>query len=532
MAKSIASCLCPVVNPRFANVTNLETPAKSQARYWDALRQHWLVVLLVVVAGVTTAAVYSFTSKPRYEASADLLVTPIAGNDDTFTGINILREGAESRSVLTAARLVQTLSIAQDVQKRLHVHDDPQSLLGQIDVRPQSQSNILTIVAQATDATRAAALANAFAESLVAQRTDLFRQQLASVVGRLEARLKAIPDTTSPEALAISQRLGAVRALVGASDPTIAVAVPANVPQSAVWPRPAMSIAVALFASLILASGVALALEIFHPRIRNEDTLLLEHRLPILARVPRMTSRTVHDYLTQQALPTVVLESYRTLLVNLAAAGSGGSYPQTILVTSAVTGDGKTMTAVNLATTLAKTNMRVILVDGDLRRPMVGSVLGVPRIRGTFGNVLLGTSSVEDALVPARSYGDQLRVLASTPESGLLIDLLRSDRVDRALAALRLEADVVVIDSSPLNEVADALILADAVDAVVVAVRLGHTGRDQLLELRHTLARRGIAPVGFVVTTRRRAGRGYYAEASESAAGRVTAQAQLPTVQS
>ena len=92
---------------------------------------------------------------------------------------------------------------------------------------------------------------------------------------------------------------------------------------------------------------------------------------------------------------------------------------------------------------------------------------------------------------------------------------------------------MIVIDSSPLNEVADALILADAVDAVVVALRLGHTGREQLLDLRQTLARRGITPVGFVVTTRRRAGRGYYGAAveAETTTERVPAHMRLPTVQ-
>jgi capsular exopolysaccharide synthesis family protein len=512
-------------------VSNFETNSKSQTRYWDALRQHWRIVALVVAVGVTAAAAYSFTTTPRYEASADLLVTPIDSGDETFTGINILREGAESRSVLTAARLVQTPAIAEAVKERLQLTDSARSLLRQIDVRPQAQSNILTIVAQADDADRAAALANAFAASIVAQRTELFQKQLASVLTRLQNRLKLINNPASPESVAISQRLGSLRALSGGSDPTLTIAVPAEVPNSPVWPRPAMSIAVAFIASLLLASGLALALEVFHPRIRNEDTLVLEHRLPILARVPRMSSATLHDYLTMQALPPVVLESYRTLLVNLAAAGTGTSYPQTILVTSAVTGDGKTMTAVNLATTLAKANQRVILVDGDLRRPMVGSVMGVPRLRGTFANVLLGTADVETALVPARGYGDQLRILASTPESGLLIDLLRSDRVDRALASLRHEADVVVIDSSPLNDVADALILADAVDAVVVAVRLGHTGREQLLELRQTLARRGITPVGFVVTTTRRAGRGYYGSTveAETTNERIPSDARLPT---
>jgi Mrp family chromosome partitioning ATPase len=129
---------------------------------------------------------------------------------------------------------------------------------------------------------------------------------------------------------------------------------------------------------------------------------------------------------------------------------------------------------------------------------------------------LLGGTRVKDALIPAPGYGDELRVVLSSPEHGLLIDLLQTERVERVLAELRLEADVIVIDSPPLTEVADALILADAADAVVVAVRIGHTGRNELIQLRRMLAQRGIIPAGFVVTTRRRSRRGgYYARPAD-----------------
>ena len=176
------------------------------------------------------------------------------------------------------------------------------------------------------------------------------------------------------------------------------------------------------------------------------------------------------------------------------------------------------MTAVNLATTLAKGNLKVILVDGDLRRPMVGTFFGVPSHRSSFASLLLGSIRVQDALVPAPGYGDGLRLVVANPEHGLLIDLLQTERVDRVLAELRLEADVIVIDSPPLTEVADALILADAVEAVVVAVRLGRTARDKLLQLRRMLAQRGISPAGFVVTTRRRSRPGdYYGDAPSTA---------------
>lgn len=491
----------------------LGTQPAPQARYLDALREHWLLVAALVALAVTTAAVYSFTATSRYEASTDILVTPISAGDETFIGINLLREGNESRSVLTAARLIRTPQVAEQVREGLDLSEGREKILESIDVQPQQQSNILTIVGKADDPDEAAALANAFAEVLIEERTEAFQEELQAVVARLEARLAAISteDRAAPEAVAISQRLGDLSALSGANDPTLQVASSAVAPLSAVWPRPALSIAIALLVSLLVGTGVALALETVNPRVRGEETLLLEQRLPILTRVPRMRRAALQNFLTGRApLPGDVRESYRTLRTNLAAAGSSGSFPQTILVTSSVPGEGKTMTAVNLATTLAKGGVRVILVDGDLRRPMVGSFFGVPGHRTTLAHLLLGTGSMEDALLSAPGYGEGLRLLVATPEHGLLIDLLQSDRVDRVLAELRLEADVIVIDSPPLTEVADALILADAVEAVVVAVRLGRTGRNQLVQLRRMLAQRGITPAGFVVTIRGRPRRGAY----------------------
>ena len=142
---------------------------------------------------------------------------------------------------------------------------------------------------------------------------------------------------------------------------------------------------------------------------------------------------------------------------------------------------------------------------------MVATVFGVAAPPHGFADVLLGRVPLEEALVEAPGHGEQLRLLLASPEHAHLIDLLEPDRVERVLTDLRLAADVVIVDSPPLTEVADALNLADDADALLVAVRLGHTRRDRLNELRRMLAQRGVAPTGFVVTTRRqRRGGGYY----------------------
>ena len=314
------------------------------------------------------------------------------------------------------------------------------------------------------------------------------------------------------EARAIQQRLSTLRPLIGAEDPTLTIASRAVPPQTAVWPRPKLSVAVALLAALLLGSGIALALELISPRVNREEELLLEQRLPILARIPRLSARAIWRYLSgKEPLPASAWEAYRTLRASLATAGPDGGYPRTVLVTSSIPGEGKTMTSVNLAITLAHTGVRVVLVDADLRRPMVATVFGKPAGSRGLATLLASDVDPQKVLVSAPGQPKQLQLLLANAQHAQMIDMLRRDRVERVLERLSRQADIVIIDSPPIGEVADALTLADAVECVIVAIRLGHSRRDRLNELRRMLAQRGVTPAGFVVTSRRRArSRGYY----------------------
>jgi receptor protein-tyrosine kinase/non-specific protein-tyrosine kinase len=161
------------------------------------------------------------------------------------------------------------------------------------------------------------------------------------------------------------------------------------------------------------------------------------------------------------------------------------------------------MTSVNLAITMALTGVKVILIDADLRRPMIATVFGAAARSNGFGLLLLGNAPPELALLEAPGTPN-LQLLLSNPEHAHLVDLLQRGRLEAVLEQLRDYADVIIIDSPPLTEVGDALPLADVADMVLVAVRLGRSRRDKLDELRRALAQRGVSPAGFVVTTRRR----------------------------
>jgi Mrp family chromosome partitioning ATPase/capsular polysaccharide biosynthesis protein len=492
-----------------------EEPRKATpARYLEALRRHWPIVVVTVVAAVAAAAAFSILAPKRYEVGADILVTPISSNDDALVGFNVLRESADpSRSVLTAARLVKTAPVADGVRARLGLAMSRRALLDAVAVKPVGQANILSIVAKAPTSSEAARIANAFADEFIRQRSMQFQAQLAQRVDRLTSRLRATAGSPSDasEREAIQGELAALTPLLGEPDPTLHVASRAVPPRAPASPRPVLSVVIALLASLLLGSGAAIGLEVLNPRVNSEDELLFVHRLPVLARVPRMRRKLVDDYLAGRGqLPGEAWEAYRMLRANLATAGPDGDFPRTILVTSAIRGEGKTMSALNLATTLASAGATVIVVDGDLRQPMLATAFGV-RLRGNgFADVFMSEAPLERALILAPGHGDRIRLVLGSPDDAHLIDLVEPYRIHRGLEWLKHQADVIIIDSPAVTGVADALTFADAVAAVLVVTRLGHTRREELAELLAMFAYRGITPTGFIVTTRRARRRGGY----------------------
>jgi len=476
------------------------------SRYLTALREHWLLILTIVVVSVGGAAISSMTAAKKYKAEATMLVSPVGEGDATFTGIAVIKEsGGLTSGVLTAARLIRTPQVAEGVKTRYGFRMSRSALLGSIEVKPVSQSSIIALVATARSPETAAAIANDFATELIRQRSTRFEVAIEGQIDRLRARLATLTaaQRLTPSAVDLQSRLSELITLSGGGDPTLDLASPAVPPTHASWPRPKLSIAVALLVALLLGTGAALALEVFNPRINREDELLLGHRLPILARVPRVRNTAASHYLTRRGkLPAHVWEAYRTLRASLTGAGPKGQFPRRILVTSAIPGEAKTMTSVNLAITLALTGMRVILIDADLRRPMIATVFGAAARSNGFGLLLLGDAPPEMALLQAPG-APNLQLLLSNPEHAHLVDLLQRNRLETVLDQLQDYADVIVIDSPPLTEVADALPLADVADTILVTVRLGRSRRDKLVELRRALAQRGVSPAGFVVTSRR-----------------------------
>jgi Mrp family chromosome partitioning ATPase len=464
----------------------------------------------VTALALLAAVVVTTTATKRYQATADMQIqaVPAFGNADPYQGLPVFRQPADgSSAAVAAARLFSSHQYVDLLRRRLGDRGSGVS----VNVTPLSQADIVSLGVSAPTAKLAAEAANRFMSIVLAQRKVQFQTALTQRISDLRLEMKTIPAKYRAHSViwqGLAANLSTMRSLVGLTDPTVSLLTPATIPAEPSWPRTKLTLAVALVIGLLLGIAAAVALELLNPRFTREEELILAHRLPVLARMPKLPARAVRDYsLGRGPLPTEAWKAYRTLRAVLATAGIGGDrLPSSILVTSGGDGDGKTLTAVNLAIALSASGLRVTLVDADIPRPMIATTFNIKGRRDGLVSLLKNPDTRINFLTPAPGR-ERLNLLLSSPEQMGHLNLFDAQRLGEVLARLEEDSDVIVIDSPPLPEVAEALALADASEAVMLCVRIGHSRRDKLSELRDLLAQRGVTPIGFFVTSRRRAPR-------------------------
>jgi len=485
-----------------SSLPHSETPAGLAPNYLRVLRERWPVVAVTIVLCVAAGLLAVRTMGKTYSAQSDLLISPVDNGDSTFIGINVFRNISSdpTSNVLTLARYVDTYQTAALVKQNLHSTKSPGALLGMITIEPLSQTGIVSIHATASSPTLAAALANGFADATITRRTQQVQSDVQRVVTRLQAQVSRASSASAPAIALIQQRLAGLRSLIGLPDPSVSVLNRADVPGSANGKSTKLVVIATALAGLLLGFGVALLADSLGGKIRGENELLQRSRLPILGRIPRLNPWLVREYYAgSQNLPPSAWEAYRTLRTNIVRAASPNGGAPVILVTSAMPGDGKTFTAINLAVTLAAQHSRVILVDADFRRPMVANFFGVASPRDGFTATFM-RRDVRAATREAPGHPN-LRLVLPTLRNLAQIDELDGDRVIELFEWLRTQADFIVVDSAPAD-VSDPLVLGTAADMILLSVRVGYTRRARFDALNEALAQHGLLATGLVVTGR------------------------------
>jgi capsular exopolysaccharide synthesis family protein len=270
---------------------------------------------------------------------------------------------------------------------------------------------------------------------------------------------------------------------------------PAIAPHGRVRPRPVRDLTLAFLLGLALAVGAAFFRDYLDTSVgRPSDVRRLG--LPLLGVIPDTRRKTPLLGGEGRRKEPLFAEGYRVLRTSLQDPVEGGR-GQVLLVTSTLAGEGKSLTAANLALTLASSEERVLLLDADLRRPVLHALLQGKRVPGLV-EVLTGVATPRQAI--QRVGNGRLDLLAcGTPVTRNPADLLSTGTLRELVERLRANYDRIVLDTPPAGSIADALVLSRLVDGVIVVARSGKVTRSELFHLLERLANARAPLMGIVL---------------------------------
>ncbi|HEX7291136.1 MAG TPA: polysaccharide biosynthesis tyrosine autokinase [Conexibacter sp.] len=468
----------------------------------EVLRRRWLLIAGVVVACMLAAVVRYETGTRSYEATAS-----VAFGNATLTeqALGVSRSsGDPERDAATRVLVASSRNVAEGVRRQLRSPAAPDTLLGAVDVEAAPNANVIDITASTSSPLFSARLANAFAEQYLAAETQQQLDQVDVAQRHLQEQIDALP-VGSPDRTTLqesSQRLDQLRAIANSGLQIITRASPPGSPSGATVRTTAI---LGLLVGLALAGALVFLLESLDRRVNSVEAFERAYRLPVLATVPPTAFK--HRRADDRAR---TLEPYRILRSALDFVAVTRQL-DTLLITSAVPGEGKSTASIDLSHAIALAGRRVVLVELDLRQPSFSHHFALDPMRG-ITTALTGREELHELLLQPFPQLPNFQLLPAGTLPPNPSELLGSPAVSALLADLAADDTVVVIDAPPLNPVADAQVLLNnpAIHAALIVARLGYTTRDQVQRARSILDRHMLQPVGLVVTGVRAPGRSGY----------------------
>jgi capsular exopolysaccharide synthesis family protein len=433
--------------------------------YLRILRKSWALILAFIVAGSALGVGLTAATPKVYQANVQVFVATYTG----ATGAELANGNTFSQDrVQSYTSIANSPAVTGPVISKLNLRLSRAQLAAKISADAPPNKVLINLHVTDHNPQQSATLANAVAT------------QFSTVVQKIEqtdASGKAVVKVT--------------------------VIHPATVPSAPIKPSKLINIGLGFILGLLAGIGLVIARDALDNTVKGpQDFEPLG--VPVLGYVP-FDKRAPKTPIAFRSDPhSARSEAYRQLRTNLQFVNVDAA-PRIIAVTSAVPGEGKTTTALNLAAALAEGGFRVCLVEADLRRPNLAQVLGLVGDVG-FTTALIGKAQVDTVL---QNAGRNLAVLTSGPVPPNPSELLISEHARKILHHIAETVDYTIIDTAPLLPVADGAEVAALADATLVVHHAGKSTREQAARSMEALAKVGEKPVGVVLNMITR-GRGRY----------------------
>lgn len=472
------------------------------------LRWWWLILLSTSIAAV--ASYVASSQQPRiYQASTTLMVGQV-----------IQEANPSAQDFFTTERLAESYSqmarrqpILQATIDSLGLKMSWQSLKGRVYAQQTERTQLLVVSVSDTSPERARIIADEIGRQLILQsptspknqarqdRGAFVQSQLDDLETRIETAQARVRELEAKLTTAFSAReiqelqteIGNLESLIrdwqgnyaellnflegGDSPNYLSVIEPAQLPTRPISPQVERNVLLAAAVGFMLAAGAALLLEYIDDTIKSADDFAERLGLTSLGSIGRMDGKDYRERLitSEDSTFSPVSEAYRVIRSNIQFMAVDEP-AKSIMVTSANPGEGKSTTAANLALIMAQADLKTILVDADLRKPVMHKIFGVPNLGGLTD--LLRSPEMEiDGHLKSTEI-ENLKLITSGPLPPNPAEILSSKRMAQLLPRLEEIADVIIFDSPPVLPVTDAVALSTRVDGVVLVTRAGQTRRE------------------------------------------------------
>lgn len=538
------------------------------SHYLDVvLRRRWIIVAVSVIV-VTSTALVTFTTKPIYQASSLLVIEKERGGAVVQNGSMI--ENSNEDYYQTQYKLLKSSTLLRTVYDDLKLSETVdfggkhglRALTGAVTISPVPRSRLLYVRTESHDPKLAASISNHLSETFVNQNVanqlfiskevlqalqmkdgkadydslpavvnNTLIQSLRSEYAKLQSQYADMSQRYTDKFPAMAQLKSNMGALNGQileqtnrivsslktelsgqlKGNNVRIIDPAEIPEYALKPNKRSNMMLGLLGGIALGLALAFLVEMLDQTIRTQEDI--ENRLgqPFLGVLPQAVVKNGRIFESMLAKElSLTSEAFRNMRTMVDFAGIGGK-SKAILVTSTVQGEGKTYVASNLAVALAQLGERVLLIDGDLRRPNIHRAFGLSSEKG-LSDYLVSSRHAEDAVgLIQSSQIEGLSVMPCGPRPPNPSELLNTPRLGALISWARANYDRVVVDCTPMFPINDTLLWGRHIPSGVFVVRYGATRVPLIRTACQKLQTGGIKLLGVAVNAARAGGLSYAA---------------------
>lgn len=451
-------------------------------RLWNALRRKfWMVIIATVLAGVLAFTYTMFAVTPLYRATALFYVnnSDLSVGDASFS----ISSGDISTSKSLVASYIVILNTRGTINDVIDYAGSDRSygeVRGMISAAAVNETEIFAVDVTSTDPAEAESLANAIAH--------VIPKRIATIIE-------------------------------GSSAKVVDYAVQPSSPCSPSYTKNTMT---GLMLGFFISALLIVLVEAFDVTIKEEEDLDRCCKYPVLASIPDMSSdnkkgryyyRSSYKHsryayadkergkgLIGSNIGFAASEAYKMLRTKIKYSFTDDNKCHVIAISSAMAGEGKSVSSANLAHTLAQFGERVLLIDCDMRRPTVAEKLGLSKSQG-LSDYLTGTMEINGLLqrYSSKANDNVFYVMSAGPNPPNPMELLSSPKMETLMKSLRNLFDYIVLDLPPIGEVSDALVSARIADGLLLVVRQNYCNRIALKDAVWQFDSVGCKVLGVVV---------------------------------